>query len=218
MAHEKILILESTWAEEADEYLTDTSSSSRVYRALEVMTSTQDHPITTVVRPLLRARFERDLRGFAQLPANSGGNNVVVLCGHGRLDEVKGGKRKKKVKRRRVLEAYDGDLDLDKGMKALAEDGVLERSIIILDSCDVGDSPKKFRRKCGALGVIAFQETVDWTDSSVFVLGLLLHFMEDGVFHLKRRSSARPRRALESMMDGAYGSMAKALGVAQAWA
>jgi len=218
VGHEKILVLESTWAEEPDEYLTDTSSSSQVYRALEVMASTQEHPITTVVRPLLAKRFARDLRGFTALPANTGGNNVIVLCGHGDLAEVDVGKRKKRVKHRRVLKAYDGDLDLDAEIKVAAEESSLERSIIILDSCFVGEAPKKFRRRCGALGVIAFREEVDWVDSSVFVLGLLLHFMEEGIFHMKRRSPVRPKRVLEAMTEGPYASLAEALGVTSAWA
>ncbi len=62
------------------------------------------------------------------------------------------------------------------------------------------------------MGVIGFRETVGWVDSAVFILALLLRYMEEGVFHMKR-VGPRPQAILERMLAGPYRTLGKELGV-----
>jgi hypothetical protein len=51
--HEKILILESTWATKSDNYVSDSRSTARIYLSFESFLSLHDVPVFAIHRPLL---------------------------------------------------------------------------------------------------------------------------------------------------------------------
>ncbi len=213
MAHEKILILESTWASESN-YISDSRSTARIYLSFESLLSLHDIPVFAVHRPLLAGRYIEDIRQFVSLPANARQMNIVILSAHGSFTQVQKGD--KKVNRRR-LNAIDGKIKLSRDIHGLK--GELKRTVFILDACDVGARVNEFRKAAGALGVIGFSHTVDWADSAVFVLALLLHIQTRGIFQ-EPQSSARAivRHLVDDLRQGTYKSLAKALGLEVAWA
>jgi hypothetical protein len=208
MSYEKILILEGSWAEEDEKYISDTRSTARIYRGIEALLSLQEEPINIIQRPLLSFRFVNDIKQFTKLRANSRGVNAIIISGHGRKKYVRkeGGK-----KIRRKIEAIDGDINLSIEINKVKES--LNRSIIILDACNIGGSLESFYNISGALCVIGFSKTVNWIDSSVFIFALLCKFQEDGVFKLERVSLSKPRKIIKEMKDGAYKSLMDYLGV-----
>jgi len=208
----RILILESNWSEDED-YLTDARNASTLYSAIQMMTSGTGYPIVPITRPLLAERFTEDLRSFASL--SSAGPNLVVLSGHGRLDKLR---RKGGVRNRRVLLGYDGEINISTEVRELAREGALGRTIFLLDSCEVGESPEGFRKAAQALGVIGFDsDGVDWVDSAVFIVALLLKFAEHGVFHMGRVGK-RHRHVYEELVGGPYSGLAESLGASASFA
>jgi hypothetical protein len=213
MAYEKILILESSWADDSENYIRDSRSTARIYLSFESLLSLHDVPVFAVHRPLLAARYATDIRQFVSLPANVNHLNIVILSAHGSFTRVQKGD--KKVNRRR-LHAIDGQIALSRDIHSLK--GVLERTVFILDACDVGSRIGEFRNAAGALGVIGFSQSVDWADSAIFVLALLLHIQSRGIFKKSRPSSDAMKRLVDELRNGAYKSLAESLGLEAAWA
>jgi len=214
VAYEKILILESSWADEREDYMSDSRSTARIYLSFETLLSLHKVPVFAIHRPLLAGRYLKDIRQFVSLPANATQMNIVILSAHGTYTRVQKGD--KKVNRRR-LHAIDGQIRLSSDIHKLK--GQLDRTVFILDACDVGSRVAEFRRAAGALGVIGFSQAVDWADSAVFVLALLLHIQTRGIFQ-EPQSSARAivRHLVHDLRQGTYKSLAKALGLEVAWA
>jgi len=214
VAHEKILILESTWALEADDYISDSRSTARIYLSFETLLSRHDVPVFAVHRPLLVGRYIEDIRQFVSLLANVRQMNIVILSAHGTFTRAQKGD--KKVNRRR-LNAIDGGIKLSRDIHNLK--GKLKRTVFILDACEVGERVDEFRKAAGALGVIGFSKSVEWADSAVFVLALLLHIQTMEIFQ-KPQSLGRTliRHLVEDLRQGTYKSLAEALGLEVAWA
>jgi hypothetical protein len=213
MAFEKILILESTWADDSDEYIRDARSTARIYLSFESLLSLHEVPVFAVHKPLLAARYLRDIRQFVSLPANATGLNVVILSAHGSFTRVKKGDQ---LVNRRRLHAIDAEIKLSKDI--LSFKGVLKRTLFILDACDVGSRVSAFRSASDALGVIGFSKSVDWVDSTTFVLALLLHMQSNGIFQQSQSSSRGIAHLVNRLRYGAYKSLASSLGLEVAWA
>lgn len=208
MAFEKILILESTWAEHDEDYISDSRSTARIYLSLESLLSLQDEPVLAIHRPLLAARYLIDIEQFVSLSANRRGPNVIILSAHGSFRATPKGHR---IVNRRRLHAIDGELNPSQDIHSLR--GLLKRTIFILDSCDVGTNVAAFRQRTRALGAIGFSKAVGWIDSAVFILAVLLRFQEEGVFHMRRTSPKKPQSVLKDMKGGPYKSLVKELGL-----
>lgn len=207
MAHEKILILESTWADEADDYIRDSRSTARIYLSYESLLSLHDEPVFAVHRPLLAARYIADIRQFVALPSNKSGPNLIILSAHGSFSRVRKGNR---LVNRRRLHAIDGLVKLSKDIHDLK--GHLAQTIFVLDACDVGSNVAAFRSAAGALAAIGFSKSVDWIDSAAFILALLLHMQDVGIFHMGA-SSSFVKKTVTSLTRGSYKSLAEALGL-----
>ena len=206
--NEKLLILESNWADAEANYLLDSRSVSQIYGSIEKLLSVGDHPLSIIQRPLLKCRFAKDLEQFVSLESNKRGINVVILCGHGWIN------RGHSISRQ--LTAIDGEINLSVEIRKLKEK--LGRTIIVLDSCSVGEKVKSFRAASGALGVIGFARDVNWVDSAVFILAVLCHFHQEGVFFMQKKSAVRPKRVMERLHASHYGSFFEELGVEYAFA
>ena len=208
MGYEKLLILESTWATEADDYIRDSRSTARIYLSFESLLSLHDEPVLAIHRPLLAARYLSDIGQFLGLPSNRRGPNVIILSAHGSFREERKGRR---VVNRRRLHAIDGVLKLSKDIHSLR--GRLGRTVFVLDACDIGTRVAAFRAAAGALGAIGFSKAVDWIDSATFILAVLLRFQDEGVFQMRRSSAKKPASVLAAMAEGPYRSLAKELGL-----
>ncbi len=208
MAFEKILILESSWAENEEDYIGDYRSSARIYLSLESLLSLHETPVFAIQKPLLTSRYLSDIEQFTSLPANELGPNLIIICAHGSYSRVS---RRGRLINRRRLHAIDGTIKLSKDIHDISDR--LSRTIFVLDACDVGTRVSAFRNASGALGVIGFSETVDWVDSTTFILAMLLRFQTEGVFQMDRASPDKPKSIIQSMRRGAYHSLMKELGV-----
>lgn len=137
-----------------------------------------------------------------------------IFSAHGSFTALRRNKRKVY---RRNLEAFDDGVNLSTGIRDVSDS--LTRTIIILDSCDIGDKIKSFYRASGAAGVIGFTEEIDWVDSTMFILAVLLKFHGEGVMNQKRirktteKTKSSQQKVLEDMTKGAWKSLAKSLGV-----
>jgi hypothetical protein len=213
VAYEKILILESTWAEDLQDYIKDSRSAAGIYPSFDSLLSMHKVPAFAIHRPLLD-RYLEDIKQFVSLPANARQMNIVILSAHGSYTRVQKGD--KKVSQRR-LDAIDGEIKLSKDIHLLK--GRLKRTVFILDACVVGSRVKGFQRASGALGVVGFSKIVDWADSAVFVLALLLHIQTQEILQ-KPLSTSRPliRHLVNDLRQGTYKSLSKALGLEAAWA
>ena len=203
MANEKILVLEAPWSDEIE----DTQATRDIYASAETLLRTGTKPVRMIHRPLIGTTYVHDIEQFVGLDCNRRGFNLIILSAHGEVTRDEKGRRR--VTRRR-LTAFDGDIDLNQGIKSLGNR--LSRSIIVLDSCELGESLADFRRRSKALGVVGFGEEVDWVDSSLFVLALLFKLHEEGVFNRQRISSIA-QRAITDMIKGPYNSIANSLDV-----
>ena len=143
-----------------------------------------------------------------------------MLSAHGKFDIRKRGSKPKLVIQRR-LTAFDGEVDVGRGVRPLKEK--LARSVIVLDACKLGLTLSNVRVLSGALGVVGFAEEVDWVDSSMFVLAMLFKLHQEDVFNLKRarRSTdvkrSRAETVISDMIEGPYASMKDSLGVRTAF-
>ena len=76
-----------------------------------------------------------------------------------------------------------------------------------------------FRKAANALGAIGFSQSVDWVDSAVFILAMLLRLQSEGLFQLKRGPMGRPfKKVIDEMCEGPYASLAAQLGVEKSFA
>ena len=108
-----------------------------------------------------------------------------------------------------------GRFNLSKGVRALH--AKLARSIVILDSCWLGDTLERFRKLSGALAVaVGFDDEVDWVDSSMFVLAILCRLHQEDVLSLKR-TRPRSKTVITKMINGPYSSLAESLSVQTAF-
>ena len=194
-----MLLLEASWAEDDTNYISDSRSTSKIYASIETLLSLHKKPIQIITRPLLECRLEKDIIQFVNLEANRKGVNIIILSGHGEKEKRRKGS---KTIHKRMISAIDGEINLSARISKLSSE--LDRTILILDSCNIGESLESFRKASGALGVIGFSKRVDWIDSVVFILCLLLKYQERGIFQLERKSSAGARKILEEMEKGPY--------------
>jgi hypothetical protein len=59
-----VLILEGNWAEDKENYLIDSRSTSKLYTALEDIVSLEQNPVKFIQRPLLNSRFIEYIKEF----------------------------------------------------------------------------------------------------------------------------------------------------------
>jgi hypothetical protein len=208
VAYEKLLILESTWAAEDADYIRDSRSAARIYLSFGSLLSLHDEPVFAIHRPLLAGRYLSDIEQFVGLPSNKTGPNLIILSAHGSFQHRRKGHR---LVNRRRLHAIDGEVKLSKDIHSLR--GKLQRTIFVLDSCDIGARVASFQKAAGALGAIGFSKAIDWVDSAVFILAILLRFQEEGVFQMRGSRAKKPATVLANMAKGPYRSLAKELGL-----
>ncbi len=210
MAEAKVLILEAPWSGDIE----DTQATRDIYMSAGTLLGIGAKPVQLIHRPLIEATYIDDIERFVELGCNQRGPNVIVFSAHGQFE-----RRKRKKKIRLSVTGYDGEFFLSgrDGIGRLQEK--LARSIIVLDSCGLGQGLKKFREKSGALGVVGFAGDVDWVDSSVFVLAMLFKLHENGVLSLKRAQrsgdgrKSRAESVIETMVKREYASLAESLEV-----
>lgn len=206
MANEKILIFETDWFEEAD--IEASRSIRHIYSSAETLLGLGDPPVRVVRRPLISDMYRDDVEAFVNLNCNSKGVNVVIFSTHGSYEMTQKGRH------RRTLETSDyRDVDIGAGIRELDEK--LDRTILVLDACEVGKKMSSFRKAAGASAAVGFSKEVDWKDASVFVFAVLLNFRESGVFHARMRKTAlgRAKDTVREMLNGTYKSFKDSLGV-----
>ena len=210
MANEKILIFEAPWWPDIDA----TQATKDIYMSAETLLRVGPKPVQVIHRPLISSTYKRDIKKFAALDCNKCGPNFVIFSAHGSL---KLRQNKSKVKYLRKIKAFDDQIDLNAEIEDVSK--FLTRTTVILDSCDIGKKIKPFYRASDAAGVIGFTKDVDWVDSTMFILAVLLKFHGEGVMNLERlrrttkKTVSRQQRILEDMTTGAWESLAKSLGV-----
>ena len=215
MANEKVLILEAPWSNDIE----DTQATRDIYASAETLLRIGTDPVRMIHRPLISTTYVGDIEQFVDLDCNQRGPNVIVLSAHGEVIRKRRSNRKRIIQRR--LTAFDGEIDVSSGIRRLHEK--LARSIVVLDSCELGASLSSFHTHSGALGVMGFAEEVDWVDSSMFVLAMLFKLHQEKVLNLKRaRHSTDARRSraetvITTMIEGPYASVADSLGVRTAF-
>lgn len=209
MANEKVLVLEA-WADS----IVDTRAVRDFYASAERLLSTsKEEPVRFIGRPLLSASYQRTIAEFLELECNQRGPNLIIFSAHGSHQVLE---RNGKSINTRTLSGHDAELNISTGIRSLSNQ--LARSIIIFDSCEVGQNIASFRAASNALCVIGFSTEVDWIDSSIFVLALLLRLQDSGVLHhqrAERKSRHRTptlQKVLESMNSDQYEFLAKSLG------
>ena len=206
MANEKILIFETDWFEE--EEIEASRSIRHIYSSAETLLGLGNPPVRVVRRSLISDMYRDDIEAFVDLDCNSKGVNVVIFSTHGSYEMTEKGKH------RRELETSDyNDVNISKEIRKLDEK--LDRTIIVLDTCEVGKKVSSFRKAAGAAAVVGFSKEVYWKDSSVFVFAMLLNFRESGVFQARMRKTAlgRAKNTVREMLNGTYKSFKDSLGV-----
>ena len=210
MANEKILVFEAPWSTRIEE----TQATKDIYMSAETLLRIGPEPVRVIHRPLISTGYTQDIRDFAELECNQRGPNFIIFSAHGSFTALQ--RNKSKVYRRK-LEAFDGEINLSTGIRDVSDS--LTRTIIILDSCDIGDKIESFHSASGAAGVIGFTKGVDWVDSATFILAVLLKFHGEGVMNQKRirktteKTKSNQQKVLEGMTKGAWKSLAESLGV-----
>lgn len=199
-----VLILEGNWAEDGGNYLTDSRSTSKLYTALEDILSLEQNPIKFIQRPLLNSRFIEDIKQFTSLTKNQHGGTVIILSAHGKRIKTREGKK------RRVLKAIDGKLNLSLQIKGVGK--ILGKTIIVLDSCEIGGGLNAFQKVANALAVVGFRESVGWVDSALFVLAFLDKLNNYEYFSKKSEIEVAAKKAIEAMWEPSYGVLADYLG------
>ena len=211
MANEKILVFEAPWSPLIDA----TQATKDIYTSAETLLRVGQEPVRVIHRPLISTRYTQDIQDFAALECNHRGPNFIIFSAHGSFTALR--RNKNKIRYRRKLEAFDGEVNLSTEIRHVSDS--LTRTIIILDSCDIGDKIESFHRASGAAGVIGFTEGVDWVDSTTFILAVLLKFHGEGVMNQKRirkttkKTKSSQQKVLEGMTKDAWKSLAKSLGV-----
>jgi hypothetical protein len=202
----QVLILEGNWGEDEAAYLTDSRSTSRLYAALEDLLSLGSKPVKFIQRPLLNRRFTKDIRNFISLTKNQSKGTVIILSAHGSRRKTEEGKK------RRVLRAFDGKLNLSLKIKEVGD--TLGNTILVLDSCEIGQKLELFQRVAKALAVIGFRQDVGWVESAVFILALLDKLDDYNYFYFSNETEIRhaATAAINAMWDVPYKSLAEHLG------
>ena len=201
MANEKILIFESAWSERIE----DTRSTREIYSSAETLLGLGPSPVRIIQRPLVSSTYLGDIKKFIALECNKRGLNIIIFSAHGCHTRTKKGRHKRK------LEALDQEIEISEIRKVSRR---LSRTIIVLDSCEVGENMKSFRATTKSMGAIGFTEDVGWVDSSVFILALLLNFQEAGVFQKPRKASlSEAKRVIDDMLGSTYKSLGVSLGI-----
>ena len=212
MANEKVLIFEAPWA---PDMIDRTHTTRDIYTSAETLLQVGPNPVRIIQRPLVSSCYIGDIKKFTELECNQRGPNFVVFSAHGAFDKVTRAEGRRFNRRR--LTAFDGDVNLSAGIQRIAES--LHRTIVILDSCDIGTNIRAFFRASGAAGVIGFTKDVDWVDSTMLILAVLLKYSEAGVMTQARIRRATEKtvpsqqRVLKEMIDGPWKSLAESLGI-----
>jgi hypothetical protein len=207
MPYNKILILEAPWSDNIE----DTRATGEIYSSAETLLSIHSKPVRIIQRPLVSTTYLKDIGAFVDLECNQRGPNVVILSGHGAHSLVRGSKH------RREMFALDDKIKISQKIRILRDK--LVRTIFILDACEIGTDIESFREAAGALGAIGFASEVNWIDSSIFILALLLRFQEEEVYNPCRARRAtetakhKAERVVDEMIKGTYKSLAKSLRV-----
>lgn len=209
----KLLILESNWADDDDDYLIESRSTAKIYSSIETLISLQNTPLQIIHRPLLANRFVKDIELFTSLEENQKGINIIILSAHGNFYQKQKNNKKKNC---RQLFAYDGELNISTEIRKVSH--LLSRTILILDSCSVGTNIKSLLKASNALGIIGFSKEVDWVDSAVFIFALLSKYQDEEVFSLMRKSPIRPKQILEKMKESHYRLFFEELGIEYSFA
>ena len=210
MAGEKILVLEAPW----DAGIEQTQATKDIYTSAETLLRVGPDPVRIIQRPIVSSTYRDDIDKFCDLECNQRGPNFIIFSAHGSVSRTS--KRGKRFFSRKLM-AFDGEVNLSAQIKDVAAS--LSRTIVILDSCDIGLSIESFYELSRAAGVIGFAEGVDWVDSTIFILGILLKFHGAGVMNQKRirrttrNTKSRQQRVLEEMTLGPWKSMAESLGI-----
>lgn len=193
----KILLLESDWSAVLPDAPARVRSAAKLYAAVLARAQAE-------ILPLHKASWREDLLRFSALPENQRGPNIIVISAHGHWRD-----------KQCVLAAADGQFDMCRELAALRKQ--LRRSLFILDACNLGRGVEEFQHASGALGVIGFQGSVEWTASNVFVLTLLRAWQAAGVFELKRALPGRAKQVLEKLPRQGYADLMNGLGVRSAF-
>ena len=212
MANEKILIFEAPWFPKIE----DTQATRDIYASAETLLRIGPQPIRIIQRPLVSTTYLDDIEKFVDLECNQKGPNVIIFSAHGSHTFSKENKNRRKIK------AFDRSINISVDIRCLKEK--LGRTIIVLDSCEIGKNVGSFRRASGSLATLGFTKDVDWVDSSVFILALLLHFQQNDVFQedvfsLKRarkstrETESKTEKTIKKMLEGTYKSFKKPLGI-----
>lgn len=207
MPNEKILIFEAAWFD----MIQDTKSTREIYSSAETLLGLSPSPIRIIQRPLVSSTYLEDIEKFTGLECNKRGLNVIIFSAHGSHTKTRRGRHLRKLK------AFDKEIIISGEIGKVSRK--LGRTIIVLDSCKVGKSVKSFRAAAGSMGAIGFTKDVDWVDSSVFILALLLNFQEAGVFDLKTKKAAlsKAKKTTECMLVGTYKSFRSSLGIVRSF-
>lgn len=200
-----VLVLEGSWAEEESTYLIDSRSSARFFIALEDVLLIEENPIKFINRPLLKNRFTQDIIDFTSLTNRKAGGTVIILSAHG--SQI----RTRKGKRRRILEALNGKLNLSVTLSNLKCN--LTKTIVVLDSCDLGDGLASLQKRTNALGMIGFRQSVDWVDSAIFIMAFLYKLASENFFSAKKDLKKITKRVIDSMSESPYNEFIKHLDV-----
>ena len=184
-----ILMLEGDWRQ--------THSVTRIYKALS---QAPDCSVQLASHPLKTEDCLQHMTAFLRSPEGRSGPNVIILSGHGVLQENGDC----------PLLAHDGPLHMQ---QLITLSPLLKRTLLILDTCHLGEQVTELHQQLGTLALIGFKQRVNWTASSIFMLGLLRRFQAAGVFEMRRASAARPMHVFERFCQGDYQKLAVQLGV-----
>ena len=202
MPNIKILLLEGRWSKKIEKSYT----TRDIYFSASTRLRVAKEPIEIIQNPLMARTYKNDISQFVNLECNRSGPNMIIFSAHGAMTE-------KGIQ----LTALDKKIKLSRGLQCLP--GKLKRSIVVLDSCSAGADINNFRKEISALGAIGFLDDVDWVDSTMFILSLILKYQDDNVFELQRarkttnKTKCQSQKTLEHMLDGAYKSFKDKLGI-----
>lgn len=200
LKNEKILILEAEWCTEERKPPFKTRSAAKLYAAFGNTPASDRCAPRCASKPLRAATYRHEIQQFLALPTNQRGVNIIILSSHGHYQPFS-----------RWLGTLDGHIELSLELPSLAT--LLKRSLLILDSCHIGQTLEELHTASKALGIVGFSGKVDWLASSIFIIALLRRLQQAGVFQLQRRSVTRVRNTLLAMQQDSYQQLMNDLGV-----
>ena len=209
----RILLLESSWAESMADYMTCTKSSSKIYGLLSTLALDEYGPVNVIEKPLLAHRFQIDIAQFADTQSLFKGVHTIIISGHGADLFQPGGKSVGFNRDSKGVRCIDGEISLIEHLRPIREK--LKHTLLIIDACRVGTEVHNIVKQTGVYGCVGFSKSVPWTDSTLFVLALLLNLFEFGIFH--GNTTDKAKKILQSMQRGAYGSLMRSLKVEYAF-